>query len=353
MRRRRALTAGGAVAVVGVGLTLTLGGGAGAAAQDGDDGGDAPEVATAVVERTDLVEREELDGTLGYGDPEELSIRRPGTVTALPEPGAVVDRGGAVAEVDGLPVLLLIGTTPLWRTLDVGAEGRDVQVLEENLVALGHATSGTLAVDEEFTSSTAAAVKRWQKVNGLDETGIVQPTDVVVRAGPVRVAARVASLGDDAGGPVLSVTGTERRTTIDLEASRQGLLAVGDAVQVVLPDGTVLDATVAAIGTVVTPGNDMEGTDPTIEIDVALADPAAAGTLDEAPVEVAVVRSQAEGVLAVPVEALLALAEGGYAVERVTGGGTELVAVEAGAYADGRVEITGAVAEGDEVVVPA
>jgi hypothetical protein len=58
-------------------------------------------------------------------------------------------------------------------------------------------------------------------------------------------------------------------------------------------------------------------------------------------------------VLAVPANALLALLEGGYAVERVTdGGGTELVAVETGLFADGWVEVSGDLAEGDEVVVP-
>ena len=69
---------------------------------------------------------------------------------------------------------------------------------------------------------------------------------------------------------------------------------------------------------------------------------------------VSVVTSAATGVLAVPVDALLALAEGGYAVER---GGRrrhrELVAVEIGAFADGWVEVTGDLAEGDDVVVPA
>ena len=57
--------------------------------------------------------------------------------------------------------------------------------------------------------------------------------------------------------------------------------------------------------------------------------------------------------LAVPVEALLALAEGGYAVEVSDGDGTtHLVGVELGVFADGLVEITGDVEAGDQVVVP-
>jgi len=54
----------------------------------------------------------------------------------------------------------------------------------------------------------------------------------------------------------------------------------------------------------------------------------------------------------VPVRALLALSEGGYAVETVRNGIRKLVAVELGAFADGFVEITGRVQPGTKVVVP-
>jgi hypothetical protein len=59
-------------------------------------------------------------------------------------------------------------------------------------------------------------------------------------------------------------------------------------------------------------------------------------------------------VLAVPVTSLLALLGGGYAVEvHVSSVATRLVAVEAGVYADGWVEVTGVGLEvGAEVVVP-
>jgi hypothetical protein len=70
-------------------------------------------------------------------------------------------------------------------------------------------------------------------------------------------------------------------------------------------------------------------------------------------VTVRVTTRAATDVLAVPVDSLLALSEGGYAVERRTTSGTELVAVVTGAFASGWVEVTGDLAEGDEVVVPA
>ena len=59
----------------------------------------------------------------------------------------------------------------------------------------------------------------------------------------------------------------------------------------------------------------------------------------------------AEGVLAVPVEAVLALAEGGYAVEVDDGTARRLVGVELGVFADGMVEVTGELSPGDQVVV--
>ena len=68
------------------------------------------------------------------------------------------------------------------------------------------------------------------------------------------------------------------------------------------------------------------------------------------PVDVVVSIVAATDVLTVPVEAVLALAEGGYAVEVRDGTTTHLVGVELGTFADGFVEITGDVAEGAEVV---
>jgi hypothetical protein len=74
--------------------------------------------------------------------------------------------------------------------------------------------------------------------------------------------------------------------------------------------------------------------------------------LDQAPVDVDVETSRSENVLAVPVEGLLALAEGGYALEVVDGPGrTHLIGVDTGAFADGFVEVGGEdVADGLEVV---
>ena len=72
------------------------------------------------------------------------------------------------------------------------------------------------------------------------------------------------------------------------------------------------------------------------------------GNLDQAPVDVGFAVERGEGVLAVPVKALLARQGGGYALERVDGG---MVSVEPGMYADDMVEVSGAgLREGLKVV---
>jgi hypothetical protein len=79
---------------------------------------------------------------------------------------------------------------------------------------------------------------------------------------------------------------------------------------------------------------------PTIEVDVGLSGKGT-GNLDKAPVSVEMESARAENVLSVPIEALLALREGGFGVEIVEGGRSRVVAVRTGTYGGGRVEIAG------------
>jgi peptidoglycan hydrolase-like protein with peptidoglycan-binding domain len=348
-RRRFLSVAAGATAVAAVPGALLLGRGGGGASASPPT---TPRRATAKVTKRDLAERLDLDGTLGYGATHELSIARPGTITALPEPGAIIDRGGALAEVDGKDVLLLFGTRPLWRTLEDGVgDGPDVEQLEANLIELGHGTAGALGPNQAWTAATSAAVKRWQKARDVEQTGVVAVGDVEFDAGALRVAERTGSIGGHSGGPVLKVSGTEKVVTVKLEAKRASLVAAGQAVLVQLPDSTTTPAKIRSVGTVAAVAQ--QGSNPTIDVVVTLDDPSAGGSLDQAPVKVKVTTTAATGVLAVPVGALLALSEGGYAVERVAGDGTtSLVAVELGPFADGWVQVKGAINEGDVVVVP-
>jgi peptidoglycan hydrolase-like protein with peptidoglycan-binding domain len=325
-----------------------------------DPPGNQPAATTAAVAARDLRAQEQVQGTLGYGDARAVTNQRQGTITWLPQEGTVVRRGQAVYRVDGRPVQLLYGRLPAWRELSVGVDdGADVRQLERNLVALGYDPNRVITVDDHFTSATRAAVKRWQEAVGLDQTGTVRPDDAVWQPGAVRVGELKAAVGDAArpGSPVLEVTSTARQVTIDLDASRQPYVHAGDPVDIELPGGGTTTGRVASVGKVATASGDGDPTgdsSPTVEVTVSLDEPKATGSLDQAPVDAFITTEVREDVLAVPVNALLALAEGGYAVEVERGGRRELVGVELGLFADGMVEVEGGgLRAGDRVVVPA
>ena len=311
----------------------------------------ATRAATTPVERRDLVERENVDGTLGYGAAFDVASPRSGTITRLPAAGATVERGQSLFDVDATPVPLLYGDIPLYRDLERGvSDGADVRQLEENLVALGFGDA--LDVDDDFDAATTAAVRAWQESLGVEKTGAVRTSDVVIAPGALRVAELRVRTGAHVGPgqAVLSATGTTPMVTVRLEVTRRALATVGAKAKVVLPDGTGIDGTVVTVGTVAT--KDSEQSAAKIDLGVAIDDPAAAAAWSEAPVTVRLTRATTTGVLTVPVRALLALSEGGYAVE-VAGrnGGSRLVGVELGVFADGYVEVTGRLRPGNRVVV--
>jgi peptidoglycan hydrolase-like protein with peptidoglycan-binding domain len=373
-----------------------------------------------------------------------LTIKPSGTITWLPKAGTTLQQGDVAAKVNEVPVILLYGDLPAYRTLQYGSEGADVAQLEADLVALGYDPDGKVTVDEDFdwytylmvqdwqtaaglddsgrvdpsqilivsgsvtvgtlsasvgdtaqgntriatargdsggsqgadvsqleaalarlgfdpgpidgtyTTETQAAVLAWQESIGADTDGVVDLGEVVFRPGVIRISENTLSLGDTVAGgaPVLGTSSDQVLVTVALPADEQDLLAEGDRVTVVLPDGTETGGTVTFVDSVAT--RNSQTMEVTFETLVKLDDVTVAAGLDQAPVEVDVVTESRTGVMAVPVTALLALAEGGYAVEVDGGDGpTHLVAVDAGLYADNLVEITAdGLRPGDMVVVP-
>jgi multidrug efflux pump subunit AcrA (membrane-fusion protein) len=123
-------------------------------------------------------------------------------------------------------------------------------------------------------------------------------------------------------------------------------------VTVTLPNGTTTtDGVIASVGTVASGS----GSNATIPVYVNLRHPAAAGDFDQAPVTVNITNASANNVLVVPVSALLAQTNGGYAVEVVeANNGRRQVAVTPGVFDDasGTVSVTGDLTPGQKVVVP-
>ncbi|MDQ4034968.1 MAG: peptidoglycan-binding protein [Chloroflexota bacterium] len=345
MRRRTSFVIGAAAVVATVGMAIWVTGFAASADAEPEARDDRK---TASVESRTLRVREDLDGVLGHGEERPISGGAPGTLTALPEVGDVIERGGTLFEVDGEPTVLLYGDMPAWRTLGPGMSGPDVQQLEANLVELGFGDG--LTVDENWDDATTAAVIAWQEAAGMVADGQVDQGEVVFEPDAVIVAGLEGLRGGGVGpgAPVLRVTDTERVVTASLPASQRDGVEAGDSVEVELGDGSVVEATVTEIDAAPTTAQDGSQT---YGMRLALAE--ADANVPDGPVSLQLVRQERPDVLAVPVNALLALLEGGYAVERVTDdGGTELVAVDAGLFADGWVEVSGDLVEGDEVVVP-
>ncbi len=237
----------------------------------------------------------------------EVAYGQSSTFTALPAVGEVISNGQTLYAISGRPVVLQYGS-PATRELPLGS--------------------------------------------------------VVFEPGPVRVTSVTPTVGQMVmPGPVLAITSTARQVKIALDASQQASVKVGDQVTITLPDNQTTPGRITYVSSVATtPSSSGSGhggeeeSAPTIEVDATPTNPAATGHLDQAPVNVEITTERVENVLAVPVDALLALAGGGYAVEVAEGGVHRLEAVTVGLFddAEGVVQVSGqGLSAGQRVVVPA
>ena len=369
-----------ALAVVGSVVAMTTAKPATSAAQDSPTN-------TVKVEKRTLSAMASLDGTLTYqagpgGAPYSVINQSQGTYTELPELGQVVSQGQVLYRVNDSPVVLLYGSTPLYRTLSSGTTGADVAELNADLVALGDATMGQLSsTPDSFGSATTTAVEKLQSALGVTANGTLSLGQVLFEPSALRVTSLSAPLGGSAesGQMVLQATSTTRQVEVAVEATQQSEVSVGDHVSITLPDNQTTPGVVSSIGTVAacpsssassgsssssaalgtdgcSSGSSGSNTTPTVTVAVSPSDPAATGTWDQAPVQVTVTTASVPDALVVPVTALLARSGGGYSVEVVEPGGThQLVAVSLGLFddADGLVQVTGSgLAAGQAVVVP-
>jgi Putative peptidoglycan binding domain len=252
--RRTLLIAGAAAVISGgavAGLVATRDSGGKQAATD-----PALPPATAKVIRTTLVETKTVPGTLGYGDSVPIRAARSGTITWIAQVGSTVMRGEPLFKIDQRPLVDLYGSLPIYRRLREGMVGADVKQLERDLAALG---STGFSVDDTYDAATAAAVRAWQAKLGLPETGTVEPGQVVVTPGPIRIAAHIARLGDttgrgsaEGGASVLSYTATTRRVAVGLEVADAALAVPGRTVRVNVPSRPAVMGKIASAGSVVT-----------------------------------------------------------------------------------------------------
>jgi hypothetical protein len=366
-RRRRWVIVVVVVVVVAAGALVVVSGvfdGDGGSSGSGDNGS---ATSLATVTRRSLSEQTQVNGTLGYAGSHTVLGQAPGTVTWLPELGQVIHQGQVLYRVDGAPVVLLYGSTPAYRALAEGATaadvtGADVAQLNHDLVALGYVDQADVdSAWDEFNWATKAGVEKLQKHLGVEQSGKLSVGDVVFLPTAARVTTLQASLGAPATGPVLHASSTARTVSVALDADLQSEVKASDQVTITLPDNSTTPGTVTSVGKVATAASNNSGgagsSTPTVPVTIRPTDPTATGSLDQAPVLVAITERTVHNVLAVPVYALLALAGGAYAVEVANADGTRhLVPVSPGLFDDaaGLVQVTGSgLAAGQRVVVPA
>jgi peptidoglycan hydrolase-like protein with peptidoglycan-binding domain len=312
----------------------------------------------AQVTRGSLSARSTQNGTLSFAGDYTIVNKADGSYTKLPKVGDVIAVGKVLYWVNGKPVILLSGAAPVYRALAQNDEGDDVKQLNTALVALGYATRSKLdPASTKFGLQTYYALKKLQKAVGLDQTGQLPLGQVVfVPANAIRIT-KVTGVEGASAGPnqtALEASSTERQVKVDIRASQQTTVEVGDEVTISLPNGRSTPGVVSSVGKVA--AKDSEG-NVTVEVLIRPGRPQETGQLDQAPVQVSIVVETVKDVLSVPVNALLAMAGSGYAVEVVgPDGAHRLVRVETGLFDNsaGRVQVTGdGLTAGQNVVVPA
>ena len=270
------------------------------------------------------------------------------TLTGMLDVGATADRGTVLYTADNEPVVALIGDLPAWRTLEQGVDdGADVRQLEENLAALGYGDD--VEIDGSFSADTAAAVEAWETDLGrANPDGVVTIGEIVFLTEPGDVLGHDASLGDtlEAGSPVMTIGSEQRMVVADVDATEAAGWTPGSSVGLEWSDGTTSQGTVVGTGREVTDGE--------VELTVALAgDETGAGERRSgAEATVTLVDVRRDGVLAVPVAAIVD-DHGSSAVRVASAGGPDrVVPVQTGLVADGWIEITAGLDGGEEIRLP-
>lgn len=302
--------------------------------------------ATDVVTRRTLEHAEEFTGTVGYGEVFTLPGKAMGTVTWVPQKGDVLSPGDVLYRTDDRPTYWTKAEVPMYRELSFGSEGDDAAQLQRYLIGEGFLDSD-FEVGGKFNAATRTAVKEWQEDRGLKKTGRIDASQLLFLPYDALRVASAPRLGEQATGGVLDVTLSDLYVTVDVTGRKKDVLDDATEIRVETADGTIHIAQVQSIKT--QPSQD-EFSEQEYRVRLTLAD---ATGQESGQAGVDAVDVLATDVLTVPARALIALVEGGFGVEVVLDDGTTAYrAVDIGEFADGWVEITGDIADGDLVVVP-
>ena len=221
---------------------------------------------------------------------------------------------------------------------------------------------------ESYNKGVDKAAELQQAEEELEELQLAaksetfSPTNALASKTPIIVGSYITSEGSvvAANSQMYNISSTGVEVVFQIDASDQDMVSIGDSVEVELPSEDRIKATISYIDPVVTQGQNGDF----IEVKLDISSTEDVKVYDQAPVDVFVTSEVSQDVLYVPVNALIALAEGGYALEiyngesevgvfeGVSGVDTTYVGVEIGVFTDGFVEVSGNISEGMIVVVP-
>jgi len=221
---------------------------------------------------------------------------------------------------------------------------------------------------ESYNKGVDKAAELQQAEEELEELQLAaksetfSPTNALASETPIIVGSYITSEGSvvAANSQMYNISSTGVEVVFQIDASDQDMVSIGDSVEVELPSEDRIKATISYIDPVVTQGQNGNF----IEVKLDISSTEGFKVYDQAPVDVFVTSEVSQDVLYVPVNALIALAEGGYALEiyngesevgvfeGVSGVDTTYVGVKIGVFTDGFVEVSGNISEGMIVVVP-
>lgn len=318
--------------------------------QSGSAGEEAPVRVTVQVRVRTLERTVATRGVVRYPLRETLVAAGNGRVTSVrASVGFVVQDGERILEIDGRPVVAVMGSKPLWRDLAVGASGPDVAMLQEFLEAEGYLS---FAPDGRFGSATQAALKAWQEDRGYPvPDGVLQVGDWLVADWPRRVGQVHVRVGGfvHPGAEIVALTEQDPSVSLELTPSDRLRVRRGDRARIeVAATALTVGGTVREVD--VTPETREDGSlvyPGTVVVDELLDVP------EGTQVSVTIIVDRAKDVLVVPLASLVSDDEGSAAVVVVRRDGSlETVSVELGLSEGAWAEVVSGLS-GDEIVVVA
>jgi peptidoglycan hydrolase-like protein with peptidoglycan-binding domain len=205
-------------------------------------------------------------------------------------------------------------------------DGPDIAELQSNLLALGFGQRFGLIADGHYSQADQRATAAFAQAAGLPTAGnVLAFGSVVFEPGPVLVIGHPAPLGSAVSGgtPVVQVVGTTPQVVAEVSFSNGSLVKVGIPASITLDRGhPPLAGSVSAVSSTPPVGagsspaaGTAQGAGQGIFVTIGLASPPSDLPLQGTQVAVQLQTNVLHDVFIVPVTALVALVEGGYALQ--------------------------------------